>query len=90
MQQYIPGMERFYFTDLNLKFNFRLRSRDRLYLSAYAGRDYFIQGTSTSNGSGISWQNLAGTIRWTHLFSDKLFANTTLYSSKYDYKFIIN
>jgi hypothetical protein len=90
VQQYIPSMERFYFTDLNLKFNFRLSSKDRLYLSAYAGRDYFVQGTSTSNGSGISWQNLAGTIRWNHLFSDKLFSNTTLYSSKYDYKFIIN
>jgi hypothetical protein len=90
VQQYIPYMERFYFTDLNLKFNFRLSLKDRLYLSGYAGRDYFVLGTSTSNGSGISWQNLAGTIRWNHLFSDKLFSNTTLYSSKYDYNFIIN
>jgi len=90
VQQYLPSMERFYFTDLNLKFNFRLSPKDRLYLSGYAGRDYFVQGTSTSKGSGISWQNLAGTIRWNHLFSDKLFSNTTLYSSKYDYNFIIN
>ncbi len=90
VQEYLPSMDRFYFTDLNLKFNFRLSSKDRLYLSGYAGRDYFIQGTSNSNGSGISWQNLAGTIRWNHLFSDKLFSNTTLYSSKYDYKFIVN
>ncbi len=90
VQQYIPSMERFYFTDLNVKFNFRLSPKDRLYLSGYAGRDYFVQGTSTGNGSGISWQNLAGTIRWNHLFSDKLFSNTTLYSSKYDYNFLIN
>jgi outer membrane receptor for ferrienterochelin and colicin len=90
VQQYIPSMDRFYFTDLNLKFNFRLSPKDRLFLSGYAGRDYFVQGTSTSDGSGISWQNLAGTIRWNHLFSDKLFSNTTLYSSKYDYNFIIN
>jgi outer membrane receptor for ferrienterochelin and colicin len=90
VQQYIPRMEKFYFTDLNVKFNFRLSPKDRLYLSAYAGRDHFILGTSTSDGSGISWQNLAGTIRWNHLFSDRLFSNTTLYSSKYDYNFIIN
>ena len=90
VQQYIPSMERFYFTDLNLKFNFRLSPKDRLYLSGYAGRDYFVQGTSTSDEPGISWQNLAGTIRWNHLFSDKLFSNTTIYSSKYDYNFIIN
>jgi hypothetical protein len=90
VQQYIPSMERFYFTDLNVKFNFRLSTKDRLYLSGYAGRDYFILGTSNGNGSGISWQNLAGTIRWNHLFSDKLFSNTTLYSSKYDYNFIHN
>ncbi|KPL23996.1 MAG: hypothetical protein AMS23_06075, partial [Bacteroides sp. SM1_62] len=90
VQQYIPSMERFYFTDLNVKFNFRLSPKDRLYLTGYAGRDYFVLGTSTGNGSGISWQNLAGTIRWNHLFSDKLFSNTTLYSSKYDYNFVIN
>jgi hypothetical protein len=90
VQQYIPSMERFYFTDLNVKFNFRLSPKDRLYLSGYAGRDYFELGTSTSDGSGISWQNLAGTIRWNHLFSDKLFSNTTLYSSKYDYNFLIS
>ncbi len=90
VQQYIPNMERFYFTDLNLKFNFRLSPRDRLHLSGYAGRDYFLLGTSTSKDPGISWQNLAGTIRWNHLFSDKLFSNTTLYSSKYNYQFIID
>jgi hypothetical protein len=90
VQQYLPSMERFYFTDLNVKFNFRLSPKDRLFLSGYAGRDYFILGTSTGNGSGISWQNLAGTIRWNHLFSDKLFSNTTLYNSKYDYNFLFN
>ncbi len=90
VQQFNPNIQRFYFTDLNAKFNFRLGPKDRLFLSGYAGKDYFSQGTETSNGSGISWQNLAGTIRWNHLFSDKLFSNTTLYSSKYDYYFIIN
>ena len=90
VQQYIPTMERFYFTDLNVKFNFRLSQKDRLFLTGYTGRDFFRVGTADGSGSGISWQNLAGTIRWNHLFSDKLFSNTTLYSSKYSYNFFIN
>jgi len=36
---------------------------------------------------GMSWGNTTGTMRWNHLFSNKLFSNTTLIYSNYDYAF---
>jgi hypothetical protein len=57
-------------------------SKDRIYLSAYLGRDNFGFG----DDAGFSWGNSTATFRWNHLFSDKLFANFTAYYSNYDYQ----
>jgi hypothetical protein len=90
MRELNPGIQRFNFTDLNAKLNIRLGTRDRLHVSGYTGKDYYSQGPNAENTSGISWGNLAGTIRWNHLFSDRLFSNTTLYGSEYDYYLLTN
>lgn len=71
-----------YFYDLNLKANYKLGEKDRVYLSAYNGRDVF--GTEEF---GFDWGNTTATLRWNHLFSDKLFSNTTLIYSDYNYGF---
>lgn len=71
-----------YFYDLNFKANYKLGEKDRIYFSAYNGRDVF--GTENF---GFDWGNTTGTLRWNHLFSDKLFSNTTLIYSDYDYGF---
>ena len=73
---------RLYFYDLTLKTNYKISSRDRIFLSAYLGRDKFVFGEA----AGFSWGNSTGTLRWNHLFNEKLFFNTTLYYSDYDYK----
>ncbi len=83
-----PDVRRFNFYDVNAKFNFRMGLKDRLHLSGYAGKDYFSQGKTPSDASGISWGNVAGTLRWNHIFNEKLFSNTTIYGSKYDYYLI--
>ncbi len=90
VREFNPGIRRFYFTDLNAKLNISLGSADRLHISGYAGKDYFSHGPDPAGTSGISWGNLAGTIRWNHLFSDRFFSNTTLYGSKYDYYLLTN
>ncbi len=73
-------VDKLYFYDLVGKMNFRLNRRNRLYFSFYTGSDIFNDANQ-----GISWTNSTGTVRWNHLFSNRLFANTTFYGSKYDY-----
>jgi TonB-dependent receptor-like protein/carboxypeptidase-like protein len=75
-----------YFYDLNAKANYIFGDKDRLYLSGYFGRDVLSQ----SNVAGINWGNTTATLRWNHLFSSKLFSNTSLIYSDYDYKINVN
>ncbi|MFC2138769.1 carboxypeptidase-like regulatory domain-containing protein, partial [Bacteroidota bacterium] len=72
------------FYDLHAKINAKITSKDRMFFSFYAGNDFF--GNQYDNGKeGLSWGNFAASLRWNHLFSEKLFSNTTLYSSAYEY-----
>jgi len=75
---------RLYFYDLNAKANYKLGKNDRIFISGYFGRD--VLGV---NGFGLDWGNITGTLRWNHLFSDKLFSNTSMIYSNYDYQFKI-
>ncbi len=70
-----------YFYDLNLKTNAQINDKNRIYLSAYTGSDYFKVGESIY----MRWGNLTSTARWNHLFSSKLFSNTSLIFSRYNY-----
>jgi outer membrane cobalamin receptor len=75
---------KFYFYDLNAKLNYTINNKNRLFLSGYFGKDVFELGKDIGTG----WGNTTGTIRWNHLFSDKIFSNTSLVYSKYDYGFV--
>lgn len=70
-----------YFYDLNLKTNVEINDKNRIYFSAYTGDDYFKAGESIY----MRWGNLTSTIRWNHLFTNKLFSNTSFIYSRYDY-----
>ncbi|MES2447360.1 MAG: carboxypeptidase-like regulatory domain-containing protein [Bacteroidota bacterium] len=70
-----------YFYDLNAKANYQLDDKNTVYLSGYFGRDKL----GLSNTFGFNWGNATGTLRWNHLFSNRLFSNTSLIVSKYDY-----
>jgi len=71
-----------YFYDLNLKANYRFGEKDRLFLSGYFGRD----NLGYNDLFGFNWGNATATLRWNHLFSDKLFSNTSFIYSQYNYK----
>jgi len=70
-----------YFYDLNAKANYELDDKNKIFLSGYFGRD--VLGMDKF---GINWGNATGTLRWNHLFNEKLFSNTSLIYSDYSYK----
>ncbi|MGN7889867.1 TonB-dependent receptor [Dyadobacter sp. 22481] len=77
---------RLYFYDLNAKLNYKITDRDRIYLSGYYGKDILSFGDVLS----IDWGNATATLRWNHIFSSKLFSNTSLIYSDYCYKVKVN
>ena len=74
-----------YFYDLNMKANYKIGEKDRVFVSGYFGRDKFQLG----DNFGFDWGNATGTLRWNHIFSDKLFSNTSVIYSNFDYQFSI-
>lgn len=75
-----------YFYDLNMKANYIINPKNRVYLSAYFGRDVFAFQDMMS----MQWGNATQTIRWNRVVSDKLFANTSLIHSDYSYSLTFN
>jgi CarboxypepD_reg-like domain/TonB-dependent Receptor Plug Domain len=71
-----------YFYDLNAKANYKINSKNRIYLSAYTGRDNFGFG----GNFGIDYGNLTSTLRWNHVFNNRLFSNTSFIYSDYSYR----
>jgi hypothetical protein len=74
-----------FFYDLNLKSNYKINDRNRIYLSGYIGRDDF----GYKNEFGFDWGSITGTLRWNHIFNDRLFSNTSLIFSNYSYDITI-
>lgn len=75
-----------YFYDLNLKANYKLSDRDRIYLSGYFGRDNF----SFSDIFGFNWGNATGTLRYNRIINEKIFSNTSVIYSNFNYGFEIS
>ncbi len=74
----------YYFYDVNAKVNYELDSSNKVFLSGYFGRDVFSFNRGTF-GFGFNWGNATGTARWNHVFSPKLFENTTATFTDYEY-----
>ena len=83
---------RYYFYDLNGKLNWRIGPKDRLYLSAFKGEDDF--GIASAENYGINsstldfwldWKNEIQALRWNREWSPRLFSNTTLTRSLYNF-----
>lgn len=75
-----------YFYDVNAKANYRINDNNRIFLSGYFGRDVLSFG----NQFGIDWGNTTGTLRWSSLISPRLFSNTSVIYSKYNYNIKIS
>ncbi|MEZ5073062.1 MAG: TonB-dependent receptor [Bacteroidales bacterium] len=88
------GMTGYYFYDLNAKINHKFSEKDRLYLSAYMGRDRLYINNEEQRidndtsyqatmESGLYWGNLTTALRWNHVYGNKLFSNVSLLYSNY-------
>jgi hypothetical protein len=73
-----------YFYDINAKANYQVDDKNTIYLSGYLGKDDVgLKGTFSTD-----WGNTSGTFRWNHLFNSKLFSNTSVIYSKYNYTIV--
>jgi hypothetical protein len=80
VQQLDEDVKKFDFYDFTSKVNVRINPANRIFFSFYTGADNYF-----NLNNGIAWSNTAGTLRWNHLFFDRLFMNTTLALAGYDY-----
>ena len=80
----------YYFYDLNAKINYDFGQKNRLYLSGYFGKDVFFginkQNDGTQDEFGLNWGNQTATLRWNHLFNERLFVNSSIIFSNYQFK----
>ena len=77
----------YFFYDLTTKANYQLSKKDKLFISGYFGRDVFnFNSDEWGFKMNMPWGNATASLRWNHLFSSKLFMNTSLIFSDYKYE----
>ncbi|WP_239794434.1 TonB-dependent receptor [Tenacibaculum finnmarkense] len=89
--------QKMYFYDLNTKLSWNINDNNTLFLSGYFGKDVMkfkaeeeteydeqtqTETTEPAGEISFSWNNATTSLRWNHVFSNKLFMNlSTIYSS---------
>ena len=89
------GEDRLYFYDLSTKLTWNVNEKNKLFFSGYFGADVMkidFGPTVDENGRegedsiiDFRWKNATSTVRWNHIFSNRLFMNTTAIFSNYNY-----
>jgi hypothetical protein len=78
----------YYFYDLNTKANYIFSEKDRVFFSAYFGRDVLkFRTPGRAFTFDLPYGNATGTLRWNHLFNNRLFVNTSIVYNDYDFTF---
>ena len=70
-----------YFYDLNMKANYKIDEKNKIFISGYFGKDELGLG----DAFGIDWGNKTGTFRWNRIVSNRLFLNSSIIYSDYNY-----
>lgn len=79
----------YFFHDVNAKLNHIFSRNDRLYLSFYTGKDKFYYNLSDLNfksENSVQWGNYTGSMRWNHIYNNKLFGNLTALYTQYEFR----
>lgn len=80
----------YFFYDLNAKVNHKFSEKSRLFFGTYLGKDYLkyrYRLNSEKEDGDLMWGNWISSLRWNYRVTPKLFANTTVYNSFYDFEF---
>ncbi|MFD2564300.1 carboxypeptidase-like regulatory domain-containing protein [Aquimarina rubra] len=81
--------KKFHFYDLNTKLTWNINENNTLYASGFFGADVIQFRQEDLNAPDVTadlgWTNTTATLRWNHIFSNKLFANITGIYSQYNY-----
>lgn len=72
-----------YFYDVNAKVNLDIDENNTVFAAFYAGRDKL---NMLNDLFTMDWGNQTATLRWNHVFNKRLFWNTSLIYSNFDYK----
>jgi hypothetical protein len=70
-----------YFYDLNAKANYHFDDKNAVYFSGYLGKDVL----GLKDLFGTNWGNTTATLRFNHIFTNRLFSNTSLIYSNYNF-----
>jgi len=70
-----------YFYDVNAKANWHFDDKNAIYISGYLGKDVL----ALKDVLGTNWGNKTGTLRFNHIFNSKLFSNTSVIYSNYNF-----
>ena len=87
-----PPLERtrYFFHDANLKLNYILSRRDRLYVSAYTGQDGWRSASDLPNGQTerdrLDWFGHLASFRWNRVLGARMFANTLIGVTNYRFQ----
>ncbi|MCF6333601.1 MAG: TonB-dependent receptor [Draconibacterium sp.] len=73
----------YYLYDYNAKVNYSFSDNDRVYLSYFAGLDDANYTGASSLNYRINFGNKTATLRWNHLFNNKIFTNTSIIYNNY-------
>ena len=76
----------YFFHDINVKANFDLSRRDRLFVSSYLGEDkgYEVYKNPYSGRRfEIGWRNITSALRWNRVVNSRMFANTMFLFSQF-------
>ncbi len=91
--QMIPKMgniPRYNFYDLNGKVNYVISEEDRIFFSGFVSRDNLGEPPNNKDvGFDISWTNATFNLTWTSINSAKLFSNTSLMYTSYNFTTLI-
>lgn len=77
----VAQKSKLYFYDLNAKINYQIGPNDKIFLSGYFGRDVNVFGDMFQ----MNYGNATATLRWNHIYKNRLFSNLTLVYSDFNY-----